>query len=156
MSWSSLGFFTVACLVLLLFLLSILESSISRLSRLTLRVLAEREKSPKLHLLEAIAEDRIQFLLPLKFGAQLSIVSSAVLISWLLFRLDVAYAAGWALAGMVAIVSLFRQLFPRLITQSRAERGSPPFSTSFQKLLSGFVLGKFSTVHPPAVFQGFQ
>ena len=138
MSWSSLGFFTVACLVLFLFLLSILESSISRLSRLTLRVLAEREKSPKLHLLEAIAEDRIQFLLPLKFGAQLSIVSSAVLISWLLFRLDVAYAAWWALAGMVAIVSLFRQLFPRLITQSRAERVLlrllPPFRSFYPVL----------------------
>lgn len=122
MSWSSLGFFTVACFIILLFLLSILESSVSRLSRLTLRVLAEREKSPKLHLLEAIAGDRIQFLLPLKFGAQLSIVSSAVLVSWLFFSLDVAFAPGWALAVMVAIVFLFRQLFPRMITQSQAER----------------------------------
>ncbi|MFB3068679.1 MAG: CNNM domain-containing protein, partial [Acidobacteriota bacterium] len=122
MSWSSLGFFTVACFILLIFLLSILESSVSRLSRLTLRVLAEREKSPKLHLLEAIARDRIQFLLPLKFGAQLSIVSSAVLVSWLFFSLDVAFAPWWALAVMVAIVFLFRQLFPRMITQSQAER----------------------------------
>ena len=122
MSWSSLGLLTVACLIVLLFLLSVLEISISRLSRLTLKVLAEREKNPKVHLLEDIAEDRIQFLLPLKFGAQISIVSSAVLITWLFLSSDVAYAPVWALAVMVAIISLFRQLFPRLIIQSEAEK----------------------------------
>ncbi|MEE8590233.1 MAG: hemolysin family protein [Spirochaetia bacterium] len=122
MSGYSVGLFTVAFLIVLLFLLSVLESSISRLSRLSLKVLAERKKEAKFRLLEDIVEDRIQFVLPLKFGAQLSVVTSAVLITWMFFSSDLPYAPGWALAVMVAIIALFRQLFPRMITQSEPER----------------------------------
>ena len=122
MSGYSVGLFTVAFLIVLLFLLSVLESSISRISRLSLKVLAERKKEPKFRLLEDIVEDRVQFVLPLKFGAQLSVVTSAVLITWMFFSSGLPYAAGWALAVMVAIIALFRQLFPRMITQSEPER----------------------------------
>lgn len=122
MSGYSVGLFTVAFLIVLLFLLSVLESSISRISRLSLKVLAEREKEAKFRLLEDIVEDRVQFVLPLKFGAQLSVITSAVLITWMFFTSDLPYAPGWALAVMVAAIALFRQLFPRMITQSEPER----------------------------------
>jgi len=122
LSGYSVGLFTVAFLIVLLFLLSVLESSISRLSRLSLKVLAEREKDAKFRLLEDVVEDRFLFVLPLKFGAQLSVITSAVLITWMFFTSDLPYAGGWAMAVMVAIIALFRQLFPRMITQSEPER----------------------------------
>ncbi len=122
MSGYSLGLFIVALLIVLLFLLSVLESAVFGLSRLSTKVLAEREKEPKFRLLADIAEDRIQFVLPLKFGAQLSVVTSTVLITWMFFSSDLLYAPLWALAVMVAIIALFRQLFPRMITQSEPEQ----------------------------------
>ncbi len=122
MSGYSLGLFIVALLIVLLFLLSVLESAISGLSRLSTKVLAEREKEAKFRLLGDIAEDRIQFVLPLKFGAQLSVVISAVLVTWMFVTSDLPYAPVWALAVMVAIIALFRQLFPRMITQSEPDQ----------------------------------
>ena len=109
-------------LIVLLFLLSVLESAIFGLSRLSTKVLAEREKAAKFRLLGDIAADRVLFVLPLKFGAQLSVVISAVLITWMFFASDLPYAPAWALAVMVAIIALFRQLFPRMITQSEPEQ----------------------------------
>ena len=106
----------------MLFFLSVVESSISRLSRLSLKVLAERERNSKVRLLEDIAKDRIQFLLPLQFGSQVLVIILAVMVSSLLFISDVAYAPVGALVVMVAIIVLFQQLFPRMITQSKPER----------------------------------
>ncbi len=105
-----------------LFLLSVLESSISRISRLSLKVLAEREQNAKDHLLQDIAGDRVQFLLPIQFGSQVLVVISAVVISSLLFEADVAYAFLWAFASVVVVIALFRQLFPQMIVQSEPER----------------------------------
>lgn len=110
----------------MLFFISVMESSISRLSRLSLKVLAERERSPKVRLLEDIARDRIQFLLPLQFGSQLLLMVLAVLTTLMFLGSGAAYAPFWALVWalvvMVAIISLFRQLVPRMITQSEPER----------------------------------
>ncbi|MDA2934841.1 hemolysin family protein [Acidobacteria bacterium AH-259-D05] len=122
MSWFSLGLFTFAFLVAVLFFLSVLESSISRLSRLSLKVLVERERGSKIHFLEDIAQDRIQFLLPLQFGSQILVVISAVLISSLLIDSHVTYAPVWAFVAVVAMIALFRQLLPKMITQSEPER----------------------------------
>lgn len=114
--------FTFVFLVGVLFLLSVLESSISRISRLSLKVLAEREQNVKDHLLQDIAGDRVQFLLPIQFGSQVLVVISAVVISSLLFEADVAYAFLWAVASVVVVIALFRQLFPKMIVQSEPER----------------------------------
>ena len=114
--------FTFVFLVGVLFLLSVLESSISRISRLSLKVLAEREQNAKDHLLQDIAGDRVQFLLPIQFGSQVLVVISAVVISSLLFEADVAYAFLWAFASVVVVIALFRQLFPQMIVQSDPER----------------------------------
>lgn len=114
--------FTFVFLVGVLFLLSVLESSISRISRLSLKVLAEREQNAKDQLLQDIAGDRVQFLLPIQFGSQVLVVILAVVISSLLFEADVAYAFLWAFASVVVVIALFRQLFPNMIVQSEPER----------------------------------
>lgn len=118
----SLEVFTFLFFVVLLFSLSVLENSISRISRLSLKVLAEREQSSKVQLLQDIARDRGQFLLPIQFGSQVLVVISTVVISRLLFDSNVDYAAGWAFVSVVAVVALFRQLFPKMIVQSDPER----------------------------------
>ncbi|MEE2823033.1 MAG: hemolysin family protein [Acidobacteriota bacterium] len=122
MSWLSVEVFTLVFLVVVLFLLSVLESAISRISRLSLKVLAERKQSSKVHLLQDIANDRIQFLLPIQFGSQVLLVISAVVISNIFYELDVNYAPIWTFVGMVFVIVLFRQLFPKLIVQSEPER----------------------------------
>ena len=63
----------------LLFFFSVVDIAISRLSRLSLRVLAERESHPKFQLLHKIASDRNHCLLPLELGCQMLLVTLAVL-----------------------------------------------------------------------------
>ena len=109
-------------LVVVLFFLSVLESSISRISRLSLKVLAEREQSSKVELLQDIAGDRVQFLLPIQFGSQVLVVISAVVVSALFFESNLAYASLWAFVAVVIVIALFRQLFPKMIAQSQPER----------------------------------
>lgn len=122
MSWLSLEVFTFVVLVVVLFVLSVLENSISHISRLSLKVLAEREPNTKSHLLQDIASDRVQFLLPIQFGSQILVVISAVVVSALLFDSNVVFAPVWAFASVVAVVAIFRQLFPKMIVQSEPER----------------------------------
>ncbi|MEE8348285.1 MAG: hemolysin family protein [Acidobacteriota bacterium] len=129
---------TFLCLVTVLFVLSVLESAISRISRLTLKVLAERAHTTQDHLLQDIADDRVQFLLPIQFGCQVLVVSSAVVISALLFDSNAPYAAWLAFVVVVAVVILFRQLFPALIVQSDPERvllGLLPVLSPFYRFL---------------------
>ena len=109
-------------MVVVLFFLSVLESSISRISRLSLKVLAEREQSSEDQLLQDIASDRVQFLMPIQFGSQVLVVISAVVISALLVDSKVAYASLWAFVAVVGAVALFRELFPKMIVQSKPER----------------------------------
>ena len=109
-------------MVVVLFFLSVLESSISRISRLSLKVLAERKQSSEDQLLQDIASDRVQFLMPIQFGSQVLVVISAVVISALLVDSKVAYASLWAFVAVVGAVALFRELFPKMIVQSKPER----------------------------------
>ena len=117
-----LGLATVFLLVLLLFFFSLVDSSVSRISLVSLRVLAERRRTPKLALLEEIAGDRTHFLLPLHFGCQVLLVVLAVLITTLLMSAGVSFAPLLAMGAMFIVSSLFRQLIPRLITQSAPDR----------------------------------
>ena len=139
MSWSSLGFFTVAALVGVLFFLSLMESAISELSRLSLKVLAEREKNTKVRLLSELAQDRSRFLLPLQFSSQLLLVGIAVLSSFVFWNLKLAWAPLWAIGTTVSIVFLFRQLLPGMISQSNPEAVLlfllPLFKNFYQVLL---------------------
>lgn len=138
MSWIELGFFTSASLILVLSLLSIIESSISRLSEVSLRVLAETEGKEKLDLLENIAADRSHYLLPLQYGNQLLQILIAVLVTTLCWSFGLKFAAAWALLIMVVVISLFRQLIPKMLTQANPEEvllKLLPFFTALYRVL---------------------
>ena len=64
-----------------LFLFSLLEAALEGLSRLSLRVLLDRESNDKIKLLEGLEEDRTQFLLPIQFAIQGLTAVSAILVA---------------------------------------------------------------------------
>lgn len=127
-------------LVLLVFLMSIVESSITRLSRLSLKVLAEKETDPRLALLGEIAKDRRHFLLPVQFGIQLLLIALTVLL-FLIFASpsEALTPALLTLGAMFLVIVLFRQLLPRLITERNPERvlrKSIPFFSGVYRILN--------------------
>ncbi len=133
-----LSIWVAAFLVALLFFFSLVEACINRLSRVSLRVLAEKENSSRLDLLEEIDRNRSQFLLPLQFGNQVLQVGIAVLVTASSVLAGVSYSPLWALLIMVGVVSMFRQLIPKLLAHRAPERillKLLPFFTGFHHLL---------------------
>lgn len=123
----------------LLFFFSVVDIAISRLSRLSLRVLAERESHPKFQLLHKITSDRNHCLLPLELGCQILLVTLAVLFTIFLGNFGVIYAPLWAVVSTGTISAFFRYLFPRIITRTSPERvllRVLPFFNTFYRLLN--------------------
>ncbi|MBI4446157.1 MAG: HlyC/CorC family transporter [Acidobacteria bacterium] len=122
MSWTDLAFSTTFVLIVLLFLLSILESSISGLSQVGLKVLAEKEPEDNLAILENISKDRGHFLLPLQLGIQVVQITIAVLVTMLAATYQVITPVLVSVLVMVGILSIFRHLLPRILTGPDPER----------------------------------
>jgi len=101
--------------------LSVVQASAGVLSRVTLRVLADKE-SPRQTLLAGLAEDRRHFLLPVEFGVQVMQVVAAVLVtaSFVVSELPYPYLS----SGVVLLVGVYllRQLIPKMLTQRNPER----------------------------------
>lgn len=127
-----------AAFLLMIFLLSLVETSTSRMSRVSLRVLAERERRRHIRLLEKAAKDRIQFLVPLQLAIQALTVAVVTLVSWAAVSSQIPYPALWAFLGLVALIALFRQVIPRYLTQGNPEayllRLLPIFSGAYRLL----------------------
>ena len=134
-----LEFFTIVLLLLVLLFLSTLEAVISRLSRLTLRILAKREGEIAGGLVKRIVRDRGQFLLPLEFGSHLAQVGLAVLITSMLLGGAWPYAPLVAFLILLFTVFIFRHLVPKIVAQSDPEqllaRLLPPLSRCYPILL---------------------
>jgi putative hemolysin len=113
---------TIVLLLAVLLFLSILETVISRLSRLTLRVLAKREAGIAGGLVKRIVRDRGQFLLPLEFGSHLAQVGLAVLITSMLLAEGWPYAPFGAFLILLFTVFIFRHLVPKIVAQSDPEQ----------------------------------
>ena len=138
MSWIGVGFLTSGLVAVLLFF-SVIESAVLRLSRLSLRVLAEKERSPRFRLLDDLAADRIQFLLPLQLASQVILVSLVLLLAWLFFDREATHAPLSIFLSLVLLTTAVRQLLPRLITQRKPERvllGCLPLLKNFYHILS--------------------
>lgn len=110
-----------ASLFVLLVLMAAVESAVGQLSRLALRVLAEKHTGPRYRLLELVARDRRHFLLPLQYSTQLILVGLTVLVASQLAG-AVESAAAVTLAVMILVVTFVRQAIPYFLTQGRAER----------------------------------
>ncbi|MBP1624777.1 MAG: hypothetical protein H6Q07_2797, partial [Acidobacteria bacterium] len=104
--------------LLSLFFLSLVESAITISSPLALRMLTERPEKPESPLLPVVLEDKMQILVPLHFGIQVSIVTIAILITHLCLRTWPEQGLIYSFLATLILSVLFRQLFPRLLTQN--------------------------------------
>ena len=136
MTWIDLGFLFVAFLIVVLFFLSLIESSIARLSQVSLKVLAEKQEHQRIQLLENVSKDRIHFLLPLQFGIQAVQSVIAVLVCALCLMSSLPYAVGWALFIVLLVVFLFRQLIPKMLISGRSGKNAFETVTVFWQVLS--------------------
>ncbi|MFQ5739360.1 MAG: hemolysin family protein [Acidobacteriota bacterium] len=109
-------------LLLGIFFLSLVETATTRLSKVNLRTLAERDRAGRIALLAELSRDRSQFLLPLQFAIQILTVAVAIVVTAVLTSSTFPYSAALvSLLIMVAIVALVRQLIPRVVTQKDPE-----------------------------------
>jgi putative hemolysin len=111
----------IAIFLFSLFYLSLVESAITQSSPLVLRMMTEHSKQSESPLLASVLEDKMQVLVPLHLGIQISMLTIAILIT----HLSLTYwpGRGLALSFIIAILvsSLFRQSLPRLLTQNKPE-----------------------------------
>ncbi|MBI4454906.1 MAG: HlyC/CorC family transporter [Acidobacteria bacterium] len=113
--------YLASVLGMLLLVLSLIETSITHLSRLQLRVLLEKSEKPAT-LLQRIVGDRSEVLIPLQFSIQLTQISLAVLGTYLFFLYEVDYPLLSAFVMLGLCVFLLRQLIPKLVVGSSPEK----------------------------------
>lgn len=109
-------------LILILTFVSTIESGINQLSRLVLRVLAEKHGERKYRLLHEISLDRRKFLVPMLFATQLILVVLTVMVTHICLQAEVPYALLVAFGIMGIIVGGFRHLIPFALTHRHPER----------------------------------
>ncbi len=118
------------------FWLALLESSISRLSQVSLRVMLEKERDLESSLLKDVLSDRTQFLVPLQFAIHALTVIISVLIAKQLLDLQLAYAVFWAIVCAVVLMGCVRGILPNWLTQEDPEkfvrRLLPMWSSTYQ------------------------
>ncbi len=122
--------------LIFLFWLSLLESAISRLSQVSLRVMLEKDRDQENGLLQDVLRDRTQFLVPLQFAIHALTVVIAVVIAKLFLDLGLAYAVLWAIASAVILMGFVREIVPNWLTQEDPEsfvkRLLPLWSRTYQ------------------------
>jgi putative hemolysin len=112
----------ITLFLLLLFFLSLVESAITQSSPLVLRMMTERTDKPESPLLLAVLEDKMQILVPLNLGTQVSLITVAILITHLNLRTWPKHGLIYSFITVIMVSIAFRQLLPRLLTQNEPER----------------------------------
>ena len=111
-----IGFF----LAFLVFLSSV-EAALTQSSALTLRTLLEPGEPSVPKLLPAVLEDKMQLLVPLHLGTQISLITVAILTTHLCLERWQGSGLVYAFLVISGLSLLFRQLLPRLLTQHEPE-----------------------------------
>lgn len=118
-------------------LLSTVETAALRLSKVTLRGLAEEDEG-RTPLLAKLALDRNRFLIPLQFGSQGLIVGLVALVWFQVGNLGLPNPLLWTIVATILLVALTRQLIPRLLSYKDPESlllSVLPLSAGFYALL---------------------
>ena len=109
-----------ACLACLVFLSSV-EGAVAHSSALALRMMLERDENKSSPLLPLVLEDKMQVLIPLHLGTQISLITIAILTTHLSLSRWPDWGVGFAFLIIFFISVMFRQLLPRLLTQNEPE-----------------------------------
>jgi putative hemolysin len=104
------------------FFLSLVEGAITQSSLLVLRMMTERPDKAEAPLLPAVLENRMQILVPLHFGIQLSSITVTILTTHLCLRTWQSFGLVYSFVAVLLMSMLFRQLLPRLLTQNEPEK----------------------------------
>jgi len=104
-----------------LFLFALLEVALAGLSRVSLRILLDRESNHKISLLEGLAQDRTGFFLPIQFAIQGLMAVSAILVTRTLLISGLSNSILWPIAIMILMIVIVRQLIPNWLAQNRPE-----------------------------------
>ncbi|HEY3128774.1 MAG TPA: hemolysin family protein [Acidobacteriota bacterium] len=110
-----------AFLACLLLVLSLIENSITYLSRFELRVILEKSTKPNAFL-QRIAQKRTEALVPLQFSIQLTQICLAVLGTYVVITRNAPHPAITAFTALGLCVFLLRQLIPKLIVRANPEK----------------------------------
>jgi putative hemolysin len=102
-------------------LFALLEVALAGLSRVSLRILLDRESNHKISLLEGLAQDRTGFLLPIQFAIQGLMAVSAILVTRTLLISGLSNSILWPIAIMILMIVIVRQLIPNWLAQNRPE-----------------------------------
>jgi putative hemolysin len=108
--------------VAFLFFLSLVESAIAQASPLVLRIMTERPDETDLSLFPIVLEDKMQILVPLHLGAQILLITAAILTTHVCIRTWPAHGMIYSFVAVISISALFHLLIPRLLTQNDSEK----------------------------------
>lgn len=101
---------------------SIFEAALHNLSPFELKLLKEEHRAGRGEVLQLLAVDNLQVIIPLSFGIQLSFVALAVFTVDAVLTILRPWGLLWALLIMVGIIFVFRQLIPRMLACRTPER----------------------------------
>ncbi|GAB4237302.1 MAG: hypothetical protein Kow00109_11150 [Acidobacteriota bacterium] len=107
-------------LLVVLLYFSLIEAAAQNLSRLALKVLAEKHSARPYALLNSLATERRSFLLPLQLVSVVLLVLASVLLSTALAA-ELGHSLGVAVAVSALLAVTVRLLLPQFIVQGRAE-----------------------------------
>ena len=108
----------IILLLLILFFLSVVETAVIRLSRLTLRILAKRGSSLDPDLAGILNSDRSRFLLPVRFAVQLVQVTLVVVTIriFLIPKLDQGF--WWGFVILLLTFWIMALILPMMVTRN--------------------------------------
>jgi putative hemolysin len=109
-------------LLLVLVLLSVLDSALHRLSRVDLLVLAEQEKHRNNPLMKQLSEDPLAIQMHLKLGTQFIIVVIAILTTYVFLLEGGRHGLLISFVATGMMVLLFRQILPNLLAYKTPDR----------------------------------
>jgi len=105
-----------------LFWMSLLESSVSKMSQVSLRIMLERGTDRDMGLLKDIVRDRARFLLPLQLTIHIVTIVAAIMMVKFFIDLQIAFAVAWAIVLSVLFIGMLRELIVQRMTQNNPEQ----------------------------------
>ena len=115
MSWAIALLLALSLLILLL--LSVVETAVIRLSRLTLRILSKRESNPEPGLVGTITSDRSRFLLPVRLALLCIQITLIVFATGFFLEIRPTQGAWWALPVLLSTLVLVLLVIPIMATR---------------------------------------
>jgi CBS domain containing-hemolysin-like protein len=113
--------------ILILTMLSVFEMSLSRVTKVSVQRLLEKNRVGPAHDLKQLIDNRLETLIPVYVGIQICTVSIAVLLTGYLHSQLGSYTQALLAAfGIMFVVVIFRQLISRIFSFSRPEQVLQP------------------------------